>query len=327
MQPNNRSYVLQAFVETPWLILPHKLAVLEEIVERHIAGEHLTAEEIEARVHGAARPADRRINSVAVLPLFGTIFPRANLMTDMSGATSAERFGAQFAELVNDPEVGAIVLDVDSPGGQAKGIGEVSQMIYDARDKKPVVAVANHTMASAAYWLGTSASEVVVTPSSEVGSIGVFAVHKDMSKQLENDGVKISIISRGKYKVEGNPYQPLEEEARTSIQQSVDEVYDQFVSAVARNRGVNPASVRDGFGEGRTVSAQQAVKLGMADRIGTLDQVINELLGRTQAPAKMQAKQVNDQGKVDSSDPSRSDIEREAQALRAYVNLYKPRSS
>jgi ClpP class serine protease len=116
---------------------------------------------------------------------------------------------------------------------------------------------------------------------------------------------------------------PLEEEARTSIQQSVDEIYDQFVSAVARNRGVNPASVRDGFGEGRTVSAQQAVKLGMADRIGTLDQVINELLGRTQAPAKMQAKQVNDQGKADSSDPSRADFEREAQALREYVNLYK----
>src|SRR3972149_8861710 len=125
-----KSYVLTAFIETPWAILPSKLVVLEEIVIRHVSGEKLDAEEVQARIHGARRPSNRRVTpqdehsgagSVAVLPLFGVIFPRANMMTDMSGATSAERFGAQFAQLVNDPEVGAIVLDVDSPGGQGGG--------------------------------------------------------------------------------------------------------------------------------------------------------------------------------------------------------------
>lgn len=272
------SYVLQAFSESPWAILPHKLAILEEIVSRHVAGEKLDAEEVQARIHGARRPAEQRVNSVAILPLFGTIFPRANMMTDVSGATSAERFGAQFDELVSDPEIGAIILDVDSPGGQVNGIEEVSSKIYQARGRKPIVAVANHTMASAAYWIGTAADEIVVTPSGEVGSIGVFAVHKDMSKALEQDGIKVSIISEGKYKTEGNPYEPLAEEARSALQTRVSESYDAFVSAVARNRGVKPAIVRNGFGEGRVVGARQAVELGMADRTGTLEETIQRLL-------------------------------------------------
>ncbi|MCI0549893.1 MAG: signal peptide peptidase SppA [Anaerolineae bacterium] len=318
-------YVLQAFVETPWAILPHKLAVLEEIVIRHVSGENLDAEEVQSRIHGARRPADRRVSAVAVLPLFGTIFPRANMMTDVSGATSAERFGAQFSELVQDPEINAIVLDVDSPGGQVNGIDELSKQIYDARGKKPIVAVANHTMASAAYWIGTAADEVVVTPSGEVGSIGVFAVHKDFSAALEKDGIKVSIISKGKYKVEENPYEALTEEARSAIDVRVGEAYDAFINSVARNRGAEPATVRNGFGEGRVVSARRAVELGMADRVGTLEETIDRLLNKNVLPAGEQALQPVNLPTVtdDSSDPAAMDFEREVQALRDYVQLYK----
>lgn len=272
--------LLQAFTESPWAILPTKLAVLAEIVERHVAGEKLSAEEIEARIHGAARPSERRVNKVAVLPLFGTIFPRANLMTEMSGATSAEMFGKKFQELLKDPEVGAIVIDVNSPGGSVYGIEEVSNQIYEARGTKPIVAVSNHLMASAAYWIGTAADELVVTPSGDVGSIGVFMAHADYSAALQEDGIKISLISAGKYKVAGNPYEPLGEEARAVIQASVDEVYDAFVEAVARNRGIAPDAVRSGFGEGRVVGAREAVKEKMADRVDTLEGTINRLLGK-----------------------------------------------
>ncbi len=276
----NRHYVYQAFMESVWAILPQKLAILREIVVRFTAGEKLTAEEVETRIHGAARPPERRVNSVAVLPLFGMIFPRANMMTDISGGTSAERFGAAFAQLIKDPGVGAIVLDVNSPGGEAGGILEVADQIYNARGQKPIVAVANHMMASAAYWIGSAADEIVVTPSGDVGSIGVFAAHEDRSGALEQDGLKLTLISAGKYKTTGNPYEPLTEDARAIIQQRVDEVYDAFVGAVARHRGVNPTAVRNGFGEGRVVSANEAMKLGMADRIGTLDETIDRLLGR-----------------------------------------------
>jgi signal peptide peptidase SppA len=273
----SRSYILTAFLEAPWAILPYKLAVLEEIVARHVAGEKLDAEEIQTRIHGAKRPAGRRAGSVAVLPLFGTIFPRANMMTDISGATSAERFGAQFDELIMDPDVGAIVLDVDSPGGMAAGVEELSQKIYGARGQKPIVAVANYEMDSAAYWIGSSADEVVITPSGELGSIGVWAAHDDISGALSQEGIKRTLISEGKYKVEGNPWEPLTEEARSAIQASVREVYDVFIRDVARNRGVKPAAVRNGFGEGRVVGARQAVELGMADQIGTLEETIKRL--------------------------------------------------
>jgi len=313
-QPNPRTHVLQAFVETPWAIQASKLVALEEIVLRHVAGEKLDAEEIQTRIHGAQRPENRQVQSVAILPLFGTIFPRANMLTEMSGATSAEQFGAQFAALLADPQVSAIVLDVNSPGGQVAGVAELSQQIFSARGQKPVVAVVNHLMASAAYWIGAAADQVVVTPSGEVGSIGVFAVHQDMSAALDKAGIKVSLISRGKFKTEGNPYQPLGEEARAAIDARVGDYYEAFVAAVARNRGVTAEAVRNGFGEGRAVGAQQAVDLGMADAIGTLPETVNRLLNPNP---------VKDLPRSESRAPAQADLTLTAQRLRAYVQIFK----
>lgn len=335
-----KSYVLQAFVETPWAMLPQKLAVLEEIVTRHVNGEKLTPEEIEARLHGAARPVESKAVSVntsqpsgvAILPLFGSIFPKANLMTQMSGATSAEMFGARFDQLVNDPQVSAIVLDVDSPGGQVSGVEELTQKIYNARGKKPVVAVVDHMMASAAYWIGSAADEIVISPSAMAGSIGVFAVHQDVSAMLEKDGVKMSLISAGKYKVEGNPYEPLGDEARAAIQDRVDQTYNTFIEAVARNRGVKPAYVRSDFGEGRMLDARKAVAVGMADRIGTLEETVNALLGNAAPAQPVGAKASNDEMNVNASEEepassaepeAESETAREAKRLRDYVDVYK----
>lgn len=294
----NKTYVLQAFMETPWAILHSKLLQLEEIVARHANGEKLDAEEVQTRVHGSARPPERRVKNAAILPLFGTIFPRANLMTDMSGATSAERFGAQFSALIADPDVSAIILDVDSPGGQVNGVQELADMIYSARGTKPIIAVANHIMASAAYWIGSAADEIVVSPSGEVGSIGVFSVHQDISAALEKDGVKVSIIKEGKYKAEGNPYEPLNEEAREAIQASVGEFYQSFVGAVAQHRGVSFETVRDGFGEGRMVGAEKAVELGMADRVATLNEVIEGLFNQNVSSVSAKAADVSGDGQA-----------------------------
>lgn len=267
-------HISRHLLETPWAILPSKMEAILEVVTRYFTGEKLSAEEVQMRINGATRPSERIAGSVAVLPLFGTIVPRANLFTNASGATSAEMFGKRFDELMSDPSVGAIILDVDSPGGQVAGVEEVSKKIFDARGRKPVVAVANHLAASAAYWIATAAEELVVTPSGEVGSIGVFAAHEDLSESMAKEGVKVTMISEGKYKTEGNPYEPLSEEAKAAIQERVAEVYDSFVKAVARNRGVKAADVREGFGEGRVVSSKKAVQLGMADRVGTLDETI-----------------------------------------------------
>jgi capsid assembly protease len=117
----------------------------------------------------------------------------------------------------------------------------------------------------------------VVTPSGQVGSIGVYCAHQDESKALENEGIKINLISAGKFKVEGNPTEPLSPDARAAIQDKVDAYYSMFVNAVARNRGAAAADVRNGYGEGRMLLASDAVKARMADRVATLDDVLAKL--------------------------------------------------
>lgn len=249
-------------------------AILPAALDRMIAAATAVLVEPEA-----ARPARGAVSggAVAVLPVRGAIFPHANLFTEFFGGAAADRLGQAVRVAVNDPNVGAIVLDIDSPGGAVSGVDELAGAIHDARGLKPIVAVANHLAASAAYWLASATDEVVVTPSGEVGSIGVFAAHADYSEALAREGVKVSLIAAGKFKTEGNPYEPLTDEARAAIQARVDDYYDSFVKAVARGRGVKAADVRDGFGQGRVVGAREAVTLGMADRVATLEQVVGDL--------------------------------------------------
>lgn len=278
-------HILQAVMSAPWAILPMKLAIIRDLLAFRATGGKLSAEEIAGRMAANQRgleaakdsTATRAGGAVAVLPLIGTIIPRADIFTEMSGGVSVQRFTANFRQALNNPDVASIVIDVDSPGGQVSGVDELASEIFNARGQKQITAVANTLAASAAYWIATAADELVVSPSGEVGSIGVFAMHEDISKMLEMEGVAVNLISAGKYKVEGNPFEPLTEEARTSVQSRVDEYYEMFVSAVARNRGVKRTDVRNGFGEGRTVGAKQAVALGMADRVATLDETITRL--------------------------------------------------
>ncbi len=279
MDEMTRSTVLGLFRGQEWAILPEALASLIDMARRYSAGDTVAATEPEA----AARAATTAIHGdIAVLRLHGTIYPRGGgLFFELMGLSSAEGFAAQFKAAINDSRVGAIVIDVNSPGGAVSGVDEVSKLIFDARGTKPVVAVANHLMASAAYWIGTAADELVVTPSADVGSVGVFAAHQDVSAALDRAGVKVTLISAGKYKTEGSPFEPLSDDARAAIQERVDEYYDMFTKAVARNRGVSVSDVRGGFGEGRVVGAQQAVATGMADRIETMDRTL-ERLGRRQ---------------------------------------------
>ena len=221
----------------------------------------------------AARPsADSGNGSIAVIPITGPIFYRFSYWSD-----SLMTLRNRFRKAASDPSIKAIVLDIHSPGGTVPGVTEFASDIFEARDEKPIVAVANAMAASAAYWIASAATELVVTPSGEVGSIGVWAGHVDLSKMLENEGVKITLVSAGKFKVEGNPWEPLTEEARAALQASVDETYQQFVADVAKGRGKSTAQVIGDFGEGRMVSAARAREVGMVDRIATLDQVLAKL--------------------------------------------------
>lgn len=267
-------HVASLVYDTPWAIQESKLNLIALFMARKQAGETIPEAEVQAAMAALPRGPKPAGGAVAVLPVYGTINQRMNLLSQMSGGTSTELLAAEFRQALNDPGVKAIVFDVDSPGGGVYGVAELAAEIQAARGRKPIVAVANSLMASAAYWLASATDDITVTPSSEVGSIGVFAIHQDISESMAAAGVRTTLVSAGKYKTEGNPFEPLGDEARGAMQARVNDYYEMFVGAVAKGRGVTPSDVRGGFGQGRVVGAREAVRLGMADRIGTLDSTL-----------------------------------------------------
>lgn len=275
---------IERFVaEYPWAILPEALDSILEVLQLRAEGHAFTDEEIQARI-GAAAPTPMRskVGTVAVLPVFGVIAHRMNLLTAMSGGMSTQQLTDAVRESVEDQAVDAVVLDIDSPGGSVFGVQELADEIFRARGTKPIIAVANATAASAAYWIGSQADEFIVTPSGQVGSIGVVAVHVDRSKQAEMLGIKPTLISAGEHKTDGSDLAPLDDDTRAHMQRRVDQYYGAFVEAVARGRGVSVKAVRAGFGEGRVVAAGDAARAGMVDGVRTMDDV----LGRLAAGAK-----------------------------------------
>lgn len=267
--------IIRAVYGSLWAIEPDKLDAILDFLDLRAEGVVFTAEEIEARI-GDRRSASRGPDKTAVLPLFGVIGHRMGSMSEISGGTSAEGFAQAFDAAVADPKVSRVVIDVDSPGGSVTGVDELSSRIFAARGEKPIVAVANGTAASAAYWIASSADEFVMIPSGRVGSIGVYGVHTDRSEADAKAGLKRTLIKAGKFKAEGSPFEPLSEEDAAAMQEEVDEVYGMFVEAVARNRGVMASRVREGFGEGRAVTARKAMAEGMVDRVATMDDVLAE---------------------------------------------------
>ena len=270
--------VIRAVCSTAWAIDPVTLQAIVELLELRSAGGAFSAEDIRARI-GAGDPprSGRAAGGIAVLPVFGVIAQRMNMMAEISGGTSTEQLSARFRDLMADPAVGSIVLNVDSPGGSVFGVPELAAEIRAARGDKPIVALANARAASAAYWLASAADEIVVTPSGEVGSIGVFTVHSDQSALEEKAGIKTTVISAGEHKTEGNPHEALSDDARAYIQARVDSYYSMFVDDVAAGRGIPSVAVRDGFGQGRMTGAADAAETDMADSVETLDELLVRL--------------------------------------------------
>jgi ClpP class serine protease len=218
---------------------------------------------------------------VAVLPLFGTIFQHGGLEMEASGGTSSEAYAAELRRLDANPSVRTIINHVHSPGGQVWGTEEASNVMWEIRNrgKTRVITAVNSQMASGALWIGTTASEVWMTPGGEAGSIGVLNVHQDYSKAEEAAGVKTTLVAFPERKVLGHEYAPLDEAARDSLLTGIMATYERFTRAVARNRGVTQAKVEADFGGGGMLRADEAVKAGLADGIATLHEVIQREVG------------------------------------------------
>jgi signal peptide peptidase SppA len=261
-------------LDHPWAIEPSMLAIVAGILGRHMAGLPTDDGAVAAALVNRQKLPQPPGGGVAVIPMYGVIAPRMNLMSEMSGGTSFQELSGQLAQALADPKVSTIVLDIDSPGGSVAGASEFADEVRQARTVKPIIAQAQYKMASAAYWVATSATKIYASPSALVGSVGVYTIHDDISKALSALGVTRTYISAGKHKIAGNPSTPLDADTLALMKVPIDQAYAQFVGDISKGRGVPLADVRNGYGEGLAVTAADALGLGMIDGIATLAQTI-----------------------------------------------------
>lgn len=267
----------------PWAMQPAMLETMAAIAQRQ--GEDVQA--VEARLGRPlqnARSVSVR-DGVAVVPVIGPIFRYANLFTEVSGATSLDVLAREFSAAVDDPLVKAVVLNIDSPGGQATGVAEFAHMIRAA--DKPVVAYVDGSGASGAYWIAAAADEIVLAKTAEVGSIGVVV---GVDTRPSATGVVELVSSQSPRK---RP--DLSTDAgRAQIQDRIDALAQVFVEDVAAYRGVAVETVLAEFGQGDMRLGATAVALGMADRVSTLEEVLAGLAGATQGGRHMGANATDD---------------------------------
>lgn len=241
----------------------------------------------EAGPEAAAKlvPVRRGVGSVAVIPVVGFLTQHPSLLSMLFGGTSTEAVAVEVAAAARDSSVSAIVLDVDSPGGSVFGVSEAAAKIRSARGQKPVFAVADAVAASAAYWLASQADEVIGTPSSLTGSIGVIGAYLDTSEAQAREGVKMTVFRYGENKI-GDTGEPLSEEGIREIQAQVDYFGRLFDADVAKGRRVSVERVRADFGQGATFTADTAQRAGLIDRVETLDEVVRQAVAGRR-PASM----------------------------------------
>jgi len=291
-RPRSYRHVLERVFDHPWALSggptganPELLHRMAEILGDRMAGQTYDLDVIESRLAAArADQGDRfggvQVGAVRVIPMYGLITQRASLMSSYSGGTSVDDLRGAVRDALADPEVATIVFDIDSPGGSVDGVPELAEELRRSRGAKPMVGVANTLVASAAYWLAAQLDELVASPSAEVGSIGVYAMHQDLSRAYDAAGITPTLISAGKYKVEANEFAPLDPEARDQLQSQVDAFYRMFVADVAKGRGVSTTVVGDSYGQGRTMLAREAKAAGMVDGIATLEQTVQRFQPR-----------------------------------------------
>lgn len=259
------------------------------VVEAEISAMHSTSFEARAGYSGAKEeePKDKfqgygymiqQIGSTAVLEISGPLIPRSSFITRLFGMTGYDEIENALAAIVNEGSSKNILLSIDSPGGSVSGLDAAAATIkkVDA-EYLPVSAHTNGQMTSAAYRLGAAAREVFSTKMAEVGSIGVIAIHHEITKMLDKEGVNVTVLRSGEFKALGNPYEKLDPKARAVIQEQMDFLYEDFVSEIAANRGMPIQYVKENAAEGRVFFGVQALDVGLVDGVESFDSVVKRL--------------------------------------------------
>ncbi len=272
-------HVAARMFNTPLLLAPDKAEVIVAALSPRLFGTGPTA--------GGPTPDDPRDltitdTGVAIVPISGTLVRRHDWVSAASGLTSYEHIRAMVEDAVTDPRVRALLLDIDSPGGEVAGLFDLVDLLSEAGQVKPLWAVANDQAYSAAYGIASACQRVYVTRTGGVGSVGVIAVHLDTSAADRAQGLAYTVCRAGKYKAEHNSYEPLTDHARQTMQDELDRLYALFAGQVARNRGLTIDQVTGQ--EAQVYRGQAGVDHGLADAMGTLEHTLTQLEQQLQQP-------------------------------------------
>jgi signal peptide peptidase SppA len=284
---NRAPHIAARVFNTPLLIAPGKLDAIIAGLGGRILGADIELPRfaidgepvaIASRQGEWKKPGYDVIDGVARIDVFGVLTHRGSVDMNTSAYLQGYQDIARKLEAaLADQSVHAILLNIDSPGGEVAGVFDLADRIFQSRAIKPIHAVAADTAASAAYLLGSAAETLAVTPTADVGSIGVVMRHVDLSQALEKEGVKVTHIYAGSHKIDGNPYAALPEAVRADFQRQIDSLYGMFVEAVGRHRGARFDAAAARATEAGIYMGSEAVSLGLSDRIATPDQIIAEL--------------------------------------------------
>lgn len=253
----------------PWAITETALHTILEVAARENESPEAVAAKLGRDLQNSYNATER--DGVAIIPVTGPLFRYANIFTSISGASSYELIAKDFVASLENPQIKAIILDIDSPGGEVNGVAELASMIFDARGTKPIIAYASGDAASGAYWVASAADEIVVSETSALGSIGVVGIYRGKSDKESAASVEI-VSSQSPHK----RLDPLSNEGKAKLQHRIDSMADVFINSVARNRNITAEDVQVNFGGGDVMIGGLAVNAGLADRIGSLERLITE---------------------------------------------------
>ncbi len=260
----------------PWAITETALHTILEIAARENESPQAVAAKLGRNLQNTYSVMER--DGVAVIPVTGPLFRYANLFTMISGASSYELIARDFTAALENPQIKGIILDIDSPGGEVNGVSELSNMVFAARGKKPVVAYASGDAASGAYWIASATDEIVVSETSALGSIGVVGMYQGKSGKSA-EAVEI-VSSQSPHK----RLDPTTDDGRSRLQTRIDSMADVFIETIARNRNVSAENVQNHYGGGDVMIGAKAVSAGLADRVGSLEGLIAELSSPQKSP-------------------------------------------
>ena len=260
----------------PWAITETALHTILEIATRENESPQAVAAKLGRNLQNTYSVTER--DGVAIIPVTGPLFRYANLFTMISGASSYELIARDFTAALENPQIKGIILDIDSPGGEVNGVSELSNMVFAARGKKPVMAYASGDAASGAYWIASAAHEIVVSETSALGSIGVVGMYQGKSGKSA-EAVEI-VSSQSPHK----RLDPTTDDGRSRLQTRIDSMADVFIETIARNRNVSAENVQNHYGGGDVMIGAKAVSAGLADRVGSLEGLIAELSSPQKSP-------------------------------------------